>query len=60
MTAIDQAATDRLARMIVELDGRQPGAAAAVVAELVARLGPDVLKPAPKSNGSVDISTLIV
>ncbi len=53
-------AADRLAIAIVRHDHRvMPGFARAVVAALVAKLGPAVLKPAPRPSDEIDVSTLV-
>jgi hypothetical protein len=59
MTApVDQAHVERLVREIVQRDSAEPGFARAVVAALVAKFGPAILKPAPRPS-DVDVSTLI-
>jgi hypothetical protein len=60
MTApVDQAHVERLVREIIERDRREPGFGRAVVAALVAKLGPAILKPAPRPSDGVDVSSLI-
>ena len=59
MTALDQSVVDRIVRLIVERDRREPGTAREVVLAIVARLGTDVAKPKPQNGADVDLRSLI-
>jgi hypothetical protein len=58
MTASDPA-VDRVVAEVLRLDHERPGTARAIIAEIAARLGPNVLKPEPQSNGSFTLEALI-
>ena len=54
---VDQSHVDRLTREIVQADRVTPSFARALIAAVVARLGPAILKPAPRDD--VDITALV-